>query len=55
MRGRLMYVQDGVHDVDRFAHAQGSILVGLKTRARDDPFNYLRNSVKVTMEPTTGR
>jgi uncharacterized protein len=53
--GRLMYVQDGYTMSDRFPHAQGFDPRGFEnTGLGDDPFNYLRNSVKVTMDAYDG-
>jgi uncharacterized membrane protein (UPF0182 family) len=52
-RGRLVYIQDAFTTSDRFPHAQ-------PTRAPDgsglgrDPFNYIRNSVKVVMDAYDG-
>ena len=58
-RGRLVYVQDAYTVSDRFPHAQhfdpreleGS---GVESGLDGDPFNYIRNSVKVTMDAYDG-
>ena len=53
--GRLMYVQDAYTMSDRFPHAQGFDPRGFEnTGLGDDPFNYMRNSVKVTMDAYDG-
>ncbi len=52
-RGRLVYVQDAYTTSDRFPHAQPTIAPdgsGLGSQ----PFNYLRNSVKITMDAYDG-
>jgi uncharacterized membrane protein (UPF0182 family) len=53
--GRLLYIQDAYTVSDRFPHAQGFDpgafeATGLGRR----PFNYLRNSVKITMDAYDG-
>ena len=54
--GRLQYIQDAYTVSDRFPHAQGFDPVGqLETTALGaDPFNYIRNSVKITMDAYDG-
>jgi uncharacterized membrane protein (UPF0182 family) len=53
--GRLLYIQDAYTVSDRFPHAQGFDPGGFeRTGLGDDPFNYLRNSVKVTMDAYDG-
>ncbi len=52
--GRLVYIQDAYTVSDRFPHAQGfdpSVLEGSRLGA---PFNYIRNSVKITMDAYDG-
>ncbi|HSL75476.1 MAG TPA: UPF0182 family protein [Candidatus Limnocylindrales bacterium] len=53
--GRLVYVQDAYTTSDRFPHAQWfDPGVFEATGLGDDAFNYLRNSVKVTMDAYDG-
>ena len=53
--GRLLYIQDAYTMSDRFPHAQGFDPGGFEaTGLGDDAFNYLRNSVKVTMDAYDG-
>ena len=55
--GTLTYVQDAYTVSDRFPHAQGfdpaaSEIQGTRL---GEPFNYIRNSVKITMDPYDGK
>ncbi|HEX7346348.1 MAG TPA: UPF0182 family protein [Candidatus Limnocylindrales bacterium] len=53
--GRLLYIQDAYTVSDRFPHAQGFDPSGFeRTGLGGDAFNYLRNSVKVTMDAYDG-
>ena len=54
--GGLTYVQDAYTVSDRFPHAQGFAPGGeLEATTRlGDPFNYIRNSVKITMDAYDG-
>jgi len=52
--GRLVYVQDAYTVSDRFPHAQGFDPAGLAGTGLGDPFNYIRNSVKITMDAYDG-
>jgi hypothetical protein len=52
--GGLTYVQDAYTVSDRFPHAQGFDPAGLEGTRLGDPFNYIRNSVKVTMDAYDG-
>ena len=58
--GRLKYVQDAFTVSDRFPNAQHFDPRGLnqaggtRTGLGDDPFNYIRNSVKVVMDAYDG-
>ncbi|MBA2701213.1 MAG: UPF0182 family protein, partial [Chloroflexi bacterium] len=53
--GRLQYVQDGYTVSDGFPHAQAFDPATLETTALGRrPFNYIRNSVKVTMDAYDG-
>ena len=53
--GRLQYIQDAYTVSDRFPHAQGFDPATLETTALGgDGFNYIRNSVKVTMDAYDG-
>ena len=54
--GGLTYVQDAYTVSDRFPHAQGfAPRTELETTTRlGDPFNYIRNSVKITMDAYDG-
>ena len=53
--GRLVYVQDAYTMSDRFPHAQPFEPAALgETGLGSDAFNYLRNSVKITMDAYDG-
>ena len=53
--GRLVYIQDAYTISDRFPHAQGFDPAALEaTGLGSRPFNYLRNSVKITMDAYDG-
>ncbi len=54
--GTLTYVQDAFTVSDRFPHAQGFDPggSGLEGTRLGDPFNYIRNSVKITMDAYDG-
>jgi uncharacterized membrane protein (UPF0182 family) len=53
--GRLLYIQDAYTMSDRFPHAQGFDPRAFeRTGLGDEGFNYLRNSVKVTMDAYDG-
>jgi uncharacterized membrane protein (UPF0182 family) len=52
--GRIVYVQDAYTVSDRFPHAQGFDPQGLAETALGAPFNYIRNSVKITMDAYDG-
>ena len=53
--GRLVYVQDAYTVSDRFPHANWFSPSELReTTLGDDPFNYIRNSVKITMDAYDG-
>jgi uncharacterized membrane protein (UPF0182 family) len=53
--GRLTYIQDAYTTSDRFPHAQGFDPAALDgTRLGSDPFNYIRNSVKITVDAYDG-
>ena len=54
--GTLTYVQDAFTVSDRFPHAQGFDPAGsgLEGTRLGDPFNYIRNSVKITMDAYDG-
>ena len=53
--GRLLYVQDAYTMSDRFPHAQSFDPRGFETTGLgDDPINYIRNSVKITMDAYDG-
>ncbi len=53
--GRLTYVQDAYTTSDRFPHAQGFDPTTLeRTNLGGSPFNYIRNSVKITMDAYDG-
>jgi uncharacterized membrane protein (UPF0182 family) len=52
--GRLVYVQDAYTVSDRFPHAQGFDPATLDTSRLGAPFNYIRNSVKITMDAYDG-
>ena len=54
--GGLSYVQDAYTVSDRFPHAQGFAPAGeLEGTRLGSPFNYIRNSVKITMDAYDGR
>ena len=53
--GRLTYVQDAYTVSDRFPHAQAFDPGSVEgTGLGNDPFNYIRNSVKITMDAYDG-
>ena len=52
--GRLVYVQDAYTVSDRFPHAQGFDPQTLDATGLGAPFNYIRNSVKITMDAYEG-
>jgi uncharacterized membrane protein (UPF0182 family) len=53
--GQLLYVQDAYTMSDRFPHGQGFDPRAFETTGLgDDAFNYIRNSVKVTMNAYDG-
>ncbi len=53
--GRLVYVQDAYTVSDRFPHAQGfNPREQLEGTTLGGPFNYIRNSVKITMDAYDG-
>ncbi len=53
--GRLMYVQDAYTTSDRFPHANAFVPSTLpSTGLAPGPINYIRNSVKVTMDAYDG-
>ena len=53
--GRLVYVQDAFTTSERFPNAQPFDLSTLDSTALgDQPFNYIRNSVKITMDAYDG-
>jgi uncharacterized membrane protein (UPF0182 family) len=54
--GTLTYVQDAYTVSDRFPHAQGfdPAASGVEGTRLGDPFNYIRNSVKITMDAYDG-
>jgi uncharacterized membrane protein (UPF0182 family) len=52
--GRLVYVQDAYTVSDRFPHAQGFDPATLDASRLGAPFNYIRNSVKITMDAYDG-
>jgi len=53
--GRLTYVQDAYTVSDRFPHAQPfDPTASLPSTALGDSFNYIRNSVKITMDAYDG-
>jgi uncharacterized membrane protein (UPF0182 family) len=53
--GRLVYVQDAYTMSDRFPHAQHFFPADLGTTALGSaPLNYIRNSVKITMDAYDG-
>lgn len=53
--GRLVYLQDAYTVSDRFPHAQGFDPSAFeRTGLGGDPFNYVRNSVKVAMDAYDG-
>ena len=52
--GRLVYVQDAYTVSDRFPHAQAFDPAALEGSRLGAPFNYIRNSVKITMDAYDG-
>ena len=52
--GRLVYVQDAYTVSDRFPHAQSFDPTVLEASQLGSPFNYIRNSVKITMDAYDG-
>ena len=53
--GRLIYIQDAYTVSDRFPHAQGfDPGSSLDATTLGGPFNYIRNSVKITMDAYDG-
>ena len=54
--GRLVYIQDAFTTSDRFPHAQSFFpsQLGESAGLAGDPFNYIRNSVKVVMNAYDG-
>ena len=54
--GRLVYVQDAYTISDRFPHANGfnGSDLGASSGLAADSFNYIRNSVKITMDAYDG-
>jgi hypothetical protein len=52
--GRIVYVQDAYTVSDRFPHAQGFDPSILEESQLGAPFNYIRNSVKITMDAYDG-
>jgi uncharacterized membrane protein (UPF0182 family) len=54
--GTLTYVQDAYTVSDRFPHAQGfnPAAAEIENTRLGDPFNYIRNSVKITMDAYDG-
>jgi uncharacterized membrane protein (UPF0182 family) len=54
--GRLMFVQDAYTVSDRFPHAQAfdGDQLGERSGLRGPDFNYIRNSVKITMDAYDG-
>ena len=52
--GRLVYVQDAYTVSDRFPHAQSFDPSVLEASQLGSPFNYIRNSVKITMDAYDG-
>lgn len=53
--GRLVYIQDAYTVSDRFPHAQGFEPASLaSTGLSSGPINYIRNSVKITMDAYDG-
>lgn len=52
--GRLVYVQDAYTVSDRFPNAQGFDPATLRESRLGAPFNYIRNSVKITMDAYDG-
>ena len=53
--GRLVYIQDAYTVSDRFPHAQGfDPGSSLDATTLGGPFNYIRNSVKITMDAYDG-
>ena len=54
--GRLVYVQDAYTTSDRFPNAQSFDPRAARERPRSGPssFNYIRNSVKITIDAYDG-
>ena len=52
--GRMVYVQDAYTTSDRFPNAQFFDPSGLEGSGLGGPFNYIRNSVKITMDAYDG-
>ncbi|MBA2720312.1 MAG: UPF0182 family protein [Chloroflexi bacterium] len=55
--GRLKYIQDAFTTSDQFPHAQGfdpDSELGPDSGLRGDPFNYIRNSVKIVSDAYDG-
>ncbi len=52
--GRMVYIQDAYTVSDRFPHAQGFDPQALEGSHLGGPFNYIRNSVKITMDAYDG-
>jgi uncharacterized protein len=52
--GRLVYIQDAYTVSDRFPHAQSFDTSTLEGNTLGAPINYLRNSVKITMDAYDG-
>jgi uncharacterized membrane protein (UPF0182 family) len=52
--GKLTFVQDAYTVSDRFPHAQGFDPSALPGTGLGDDFNYIRNSVKITMDAYDG-
>ncbi|MEA2608577.1 MAG: uncharacterized protein QOJ75_820 [Chloroflexota bacterium] len=53
--GRMVYIQDAFTTSDRFPNAQGFDPTTLgDTGLGSDPFNYIRNSVKITVDAYDG-
>ena len=52
--GRMVYVQDAYTVSDRFPHAQSFDPQTLDSTNLGAPFNYIRNSVKITMDAYDG-
>jgi uncharacterized protein len=52
--GRLVYIQDAYTVSSQFPHAQGFDPAVLEASRLGAPFNYIRNSVKITMDAYDG-